>query len=211
MVEYWKATKRSWCTYCKMFFVDNKLNRKHHEGSSKHQENLKKHVDKVMAKGQHQDAIINSPQKSPSFYAADSETVSQGVGEELVFGGGNSSAVTAAMNRSPPLYTTLKPVEPPVSMSDHLTACFKSSNPVEDTIKKSIEVSSVKSKPSSASPSSFEAPQFGAWVAVEGNSSDAEDLPSPVKALSDEALLLKTKKKSTVKKLRLNLLSDNPS
>lgn len=206
MVEYWKATKRSWCTYCKMFFVDNKLNRKHHEGSPKHQENLKKHVDKVMAKGQHQDAIINSPKKSPSFYAADSETVSQGVGEELVFGGGNGSAVTAAMNRSP-LYTSQKPVEPPVSMSDHLTACFKSSNPVEDTIN-SVEV---KSKLSSASPSSFEAPQFGAWVAVQGNSSDAEDLASPVKALSDEALLLKTKKKSTVKKLRLNLLSDNPS
>lgn len=47
MTEYWKSLPKHWCIYCKIFLVDNKANRKYHESSLKHKDNMKKYIEKA--------------------------------------------------------------------------------------------------------------------------------------------------------------------
>ncbi|OAP60742.1 hypothetical protein AYL99_05744 [Fonsecaea erecta] len=42
MSEYWKSTPKYWCKHCSTFVKDTPLERKQHEGTTKHQNNLKR-------------------------------------------------------------------------------------------------------------------------------------------------------------------------
>ncbi|KIX93060.1 uncharacterized protein Z520_11333 [Fonsecaea multimorphosa CBS 102226] len=42
MSEYWKSTPKYWCKHCSTFVKDTPFERKQHEGTAKHQNNLKR-------------------------------------------------------------------------------------------------------------------------------------------------------------------------
>ena len=184
-VEYWKATKRTWCPYCKEFFLDKPATRRSHETSLKHRTLLRKHVDVLYTKGAQLD-LTAIPAEKARFYddGAPKEKVDGGVedGAELVFGGSSKKSKLAQHVQTLPLETSL----------ESLNEFNFLNNP----------------KHSPKLPSSqFEEPVFGPWVPLEEKAPLA--LPQPtVESSLQRGLPLRaphSKPKKNAKKLTLQL------